>query len=201
MILEHLGKRPRIGRDVQIAPNAVICGDVDIGDGTAVLFGAVITAEGGPIRVGRGCVIMENAVLRATAHHPLDIGDHVMVGPHAYASGCAVAENVFMAAGSRVFNGARLGAGAEVRINAVVHIRTAIEPKSVVPIGWIAVGDPAKILPPDQHDAIWSVQRTLDFPKYVFGLDRPRDDGSIMPAAMSRYARALARHRDDRALS
>ncbi len=200
MILEHLGKRPRIGRDVQIAPNAVICGDVEIGDGTAILFGAVITAEGGPVRIGRDCVVMENAVLRATTHHPLSLGNHVMVGPQAYVSGCSVADKVFLAAGSRVFNGARLGAGAEVRINAVVHIRTVLEPGMTVPIGWVAVGDPARILAPNEHDAIWSVQKTLDFPKFVFGLDRPTDGGSIMPAAMSRYARALARHRDDRVL-
>ncbi len=200
MILEHLGKRPRIGRNVQIAPNAVICGDVEIGDGTAILFGAVITAEGGPIRIGRECVIMENAVLRATAHHPLDLGDHVMVGPHAYASGCSVADNVFLAAGSRVFNGARLGERVVVRINAVVHIRTSIDAGATVPIGWVAIGDPARILPPDRDDEITPRLRELSFAKYVFGVDRPADGGSIMPAAMPRYARALARHRDDRVL-
>jgi len=38
---------------------------------------------------------------------------------------------------------------AEVRINAIVHIRTVLPENAVVPLGWIAVGDPAQILPPD----------------------------------------------------
>ena len=32
---------------------------------------------------------------------------------------------------------------AEVRINAIVHIRTVLPADAVVPLGWIAVGDPA----------------------------------------------------------
>ena len=79
MILEHRGRRPRLGRDVYIAPTATICGDVEIGDGTAILFGAVLTADGGTLRVGGDCVVMENAVVRATSHHPVEIGTNVLV--------------------------------------------------------------------------------------------------------------------------
>jgi hypothetical protein len=53
-------------------------------------------------------------------------------------------------------------------------------------------------MPPDQHEAIWAVQKTLDFPGYVFGVPRPPPGGTIMPGAMPRYARALRRHREDR---
>jgi hypothetical protein len=63
------------------------------------------------------------------------------------------------------------------------------------------VGTPARILPPHQHDDIWAVQQPLDFPKYVFGLDRPAPGESLMPSLMQRYARSLGdRHVDDRAL-
>ncbi len=149
MIVEHQGKRPRIGRDVYIAPNATVCGDVEIGDGTAILFGAVVTADGGTLRLGSNCVVMENAVMRATAHHPMTAGDNVLIGPQAYAVGCAIDDNVFLAAGTRVFNGARIGARTTVRINGIVHLRTTLPPDSTVPIGWVAVGDPPRILPPD----------------------------------------------------
>ena len=69
-----------------------------------------------------------------------------------------------------------------------------------MPIGWVAVGDPAKILPPDRHDEIWAAQKPLDFPKTVFGVDRPPAGQTIMPQIMPRYCRALARHRDDVAI-
>jgi carbonic anhydrase/acetyltransferase-like protein (isoleucine patch superfamily) len=201
MIVEHLGKRPRIGRDVYIAPNATVCGDVEIGDGTAILFGAVLTADGGTMRLGARCVVMENAVVRATAHHPVTVGDNVLIGPQAYAVGCTVDDNVFIAAGTRVFNGARIGTRAEVRINGIVHLRTVLPPDAVVPIGWVAVGDPACILAPHEHDAIWAVQKTLDFPGYVFGVDRPPPGGTIMPDVMPRYTRALRRHERDIAVA
>ncbi len=39
------------------------------------------------------------------------------------------------------------GYRATVRINGIVHIRTALPPDAVVPLNWIAVGDPVEILP------------------------------------------------------
>src|SRR5881396_3515342 len=83
MILEHGGKRPRIHASAYVAPNATICGEVTVGAESRVLFGAVLTAESGPVTIGERCIIMENAVIRGVAHHPASLGDHVLVGPHA----------------------------------------------------------------------------------------------------------------------
>lgn len=200
MLIEHLGKRPVIDPTARIAPTAVICGDVTVGPGTSIGFGAVLTAESGPVVVGRECVVMENAVIRGNKRHPTSVGDHALVGPGAYLSGCAIRECAFLATGSRVFNGAVVGARAEVRINGTVHLRTSLPEDATVPIGWVAVGDPAQILPPDAHDEIWAIQEPLDFPKEVFGVDRPMPGETRMPEMMARYCRALSRHRDDRIL-
>ncbi|GAA2394278.1 gamma carbonic anhydrase family protein [Nonomuraea africana] len=200
MLLEHQGQSPTVDPTAYIAPTATLCGDVRVGPGCRVLFGAVLTAEGGPVELGEGCVVMENAVLRGTRQDPLTLGRHVLVGPGAYLTGCAVGDDAFLATGSRVFNGARIGPRAEVRINAVVHLRTTVADDTTVPIGWVAVGDPAELFPPDQHDRIWEVQRELDFPGYVFGLPRAPDGESIMPEVSRRYGRALDRHRTDRIL-
>ena len=126
MLIEHLGRRPTIDRTARIAPTAVICGDVRIGADTSIGFGAVLSAESGPIVVGAQCVIMENAVIRGTRRHPATVGDHVLVGPGAYLSGCTIRECAFLATGCRVFNGAIVGARAEVRINATVHLLTRL---------------------------------------------------------------------------
>jgi carbonic anhydrase/acetyltransferase-like protein (isoleucine patch superfamily) len=195
-ILEHLGASPRIHPDAVIAPGAVISGDVTIGADCQVLHGAVISAEGGPIVLGEHVIVMENAVLRASASDPLRIGDHCLVGPLASISGARIGDEVFIATGARVFNGAVIGDRSEVRINAVVHLRTVLAPETTVPIAWVAVGDPAEILPPDKHDEIWARQIELDFPGYVFGLDRSTPD--LMVQLTERYARHLSRHADDR---
>ena len=200
MLLEHQGRRPRIHPTAYIAPTATVCGDVTVGAESRVLFGAVLVAEGGPVTIGRHSIVMEQAVVRGTARHPARLGDHVLVGPHAHLTGCTVEECVFVATGASVFNGARLGARAEVRINGVVHVNTALAADATVPIGWVAVGDPAQILPPGEHERIWAVQKPLDFPGTVFGLERPPEGRSLMPELTGRYARALAAHRTDHVL-
>jgi carbonic anhydrase/acetyltransferase-like protein (isoleucine patch superfamily) len=201
VLIEHRGKRPRIHETAYVAPTATICGDVTIGRESCVLFGAVVTADGGPVEIGSQCIVMENAVIRGTPRHPVHIGEHVLVGPRAYLTGCSVGDDVFLATGSTVFNGAVVGARAEVRINGVVHLKTKVPPDTTVPIGWIAVGDPARIYAPRDHDAIWSIQKTLNFPTEIFGVERPNKGQSKMPEVAARYTRALARHKDDRVLS
>jgi hypothetical protein len=81
-----------------------------------------------------------------------------------------------------------------VRIHGVVHVNTALSAGTVVPIGWIAVGSPARILSAEQHETIWAIQRELDFPGTVYGV--PRDT----PASerMSRQAAWYAAHLSDR---
>jgi carbonic anhydrase/acetyltransferase-like protein (isoleucine patch superfamily) len=196
--LLHEGKAPVVHESAYVAPTAVLCGDVTVGANARILFGAVLTAEGGPVTLGEHCIVMEQAVVRGTGHHPARLGRHVLVGPHAHLSGCTVADNVFIATGASVFNGATLGERSEVRINGVVHVNTALAAGATVPIGWIAVGDPAEILPPDQHERIWQVQQRLNFSQTVFGLRRAPAGATIMPEMTRRYAAALGRHRADR---
>lgn len=199
MQLEHGSTRPRIDPSTRVAPNATICGDVMIGPNCAIGFNAVLVAESGHICIGSNCVVMDTAVIRGVRGNPVTIGDNVLIGPRAYLSGCDIGDQAFIATGATIFNGARVGARAEVRINGIVHLRTHLAEDATVPLGWIAVGDPAHILPPEAHEEIWSIQRDLDFPRYVFGVDRPPEGQTIMPEIMPRYARALARwHADDR---
>lgn len=197
MIIEHRGKCPRIHESVYVAPNATLSGDVSIGENSCVLFGAVISAEGSPISIGSHCIIMENVVIRASTRHPTTIHNNILVGPRSYLTGCTIEDNAFLATGTTVFNGARIGARAEVRVNGVVHLKTVLFPDAVVPIGWIAVGDPAEILPLDAHERIWTIQKELNFPKEVFGMERPLEGKTIMPELMKRYTRALLKHNED----
>src|SRR2546428_9723824 len=106
MILEHGGKRPLFHTSAYVAPNATICGDVTVGAESRVLFGAVLTAESGPVTIGERCIIMENAVIRGVAHHPASLGEHVLVGPHAHLSGCPIEADAFIAPGPALFNAA-----------------------------------------------------------------------------------------------
>jgi carbonic anhydrase/acetyltransferase-like protein (isoleucine patch superfamily) len=201
MLLEHLEKKPQIDESAYIAPNATICGDVRIGANSRIMFGAALIAESGTIEIGSNCIVLENAVLRSMVNHSLTVGDNVLIGPNAHVVGCAVEDNVFIATGAAIFHGARLREGSEVRINGIVHIRTELPKGATVPIGWIAVGDPVQILPPEQHDQIWAVQKPLNFPKFVYGVDRKPNNGSMMPEIAAMMSQTLQSHQKDRLIN
>ncbi|MBI3635285.1 MAG: gamma carbonic anhydrase family protein [Candidatus Rokubacteria bacterium] len=194
MIFSHRDVVPTIDPTAWVAPDATVCGDVHIGANTRVMHGARVIAEAGQIRIGQYCVVMENAVIRSTARHSADIGDHCLIGPNAHLVGCSVEDEVFLATGVAVFHGARLGRGAEVRINGVVHLRSHLPAGTTVPIGWVAVGSPIRIFPPDKHDEIWGVQKPLNFPLYVYGFDRGEAD---MRKITTRLCNELGEHRND----
>lgn len=196
MIISHQGKTPHIDPSAYVAPNAVVCGDVTIGPGCRILFGAQLIAESGSITVGKECIVMENAVLRSSAQHPLSIGNNCLIGPQTHVVGCTVEDEVFVATGASVFHAAQLGKGSEVRINAVVHIKTRVPAGAFVPIGWVAVGAPAQMFAPHEHDKIWEVQKTLNFPLTVYGFDRDEAD---MVKITQRLSQSLASHKDDSA--
>jgi carbonic anhydrase/acetyltransferase-like protein (isoleucine patch superfamily) len=197
VLIEHEGSSPRLAESAYVAPNAVLCGDVAVGEDARILFGAVLTAEGGRVEIGARAIVMENALVRGRRGHPATLGAHVLVGPHAHVNGATIEDEAFLGTGASVFPGATVGHGAEVRINGVVHVNSSLGAGVTVPIGWIAVGDPAELFPPDQHDELWPVQRSMDFPRTVFGLSR---EEATMEKVARRYAEQFGRHREDRVL-
>ncbi|MFJ4815285.1 hypothetical protein [Streptomyces sp. NPDC088801] len=71
MLIEHRGRRPVVPESAYVAPTAVLCGAVVLGERSRVLHGAVLTAEDGEVRVGADVVVMENALVRGRyAHAP-----------------------------------------------------------------------------------------------------------------------------------
>ena len=197
-LLEHEGKSPQIDATAYVAPTATVCGDVVIGANSRVMFGASVIAGGGRILIGDSCIVMENAVIRSTVSHSTSIGDHSLVGPNAHLVGCSLEQECFVATGAAVFHGAVLEKGSELRVNGVVHLKSRLAAGMTVPIGWIAVGDPARILAPDQHDAIWKIQEPLDFPLTAYGIARDEAD---MRAITERISARLSTHREDNLIS
>jgi carbonic anhydrase/acetyltransferase-like protein (isoleucine patch superfamily) len=196
VLIEHRGTRPQVDPSAYVAPTAVLCGDVHVGPDARILFGAVLTAEDGAVEIGARCVVMENALVRGRAHHPVRIGDDVLVGPHAHVNGATIGDGCFLATGTALFPGARLADGVEVRVHGVVQVNTSLAAGVVVPIGWVAVGEPAQILPPHRHDDIWAVQEGLDFPGTVYGVGRD----SSAHERMERQSAWFRAHLDDRTL-
>ena len=198
MEISQRDRTPSVDPDAYVAPTAVLRGEVRVGPGSCVLDGAVLTADGGQVRVGAHTMIMEHAVLRGTPRHPVTIGDHALAGPHSYLAGCAIGDEVFIATGAMIFNGARMGRASSVALGGAVHIGCVVPPETRIPIGWVAVGDPARLYPPDEAESIRTgLTEAGQFLPFVFGTDPGAGRGEQMRTAMRRYTGFVARSRRD----
>ena len=69
MLLSHEGHKPTVHESAVVAPTAVLCGDVTVGAGCQIGFGAVAVAEGQPIRLGSRVIVRDNVVIRSSRAH------------------------------------------------------------------------------------------------------------------------------------
>jgi len=139
MILPYQGKTPVIGKDVYIAPTAVIVGDVVIGDRASIWFGTVLRGDLAPIRVGSETNIQDNCTVHVDQGHPVVIGARVSIGHNAVVHGCTVEDESLVGIGARVLSGAVIRTGSVVAANAVVREGQQVGPRQMV------AGAPARV--------------------------------------------------------
>ena len=183
--ITHRGGTPRVHPTAYVAPTATLVGDVRVGARARVMYGAVLDAEGARVEVGEASVICENAVLRASTvagEQPVELGDHVFVGPHATVLGAFVGRCAYLATSASVLQGARVGAGAVVAVSALVHAMTTVPEEFFVPPHTLAIGDPVRLLAPEDP-AVAETIGQLGFARIAFGVDNAFTD------RMARYER------------
>lgn len=189
MLLSCNGKKPKVHASAYVAPNAILSGDVTIEEGCAILYGAVITAEGAPAVIGANTVVMENAVLKSSGgsaiQFPLQVGESCIIGPTAYVVGATLDPGVFIAAGAKIFNGAIIEEGVSVALGGIVHVNTRLSGGAFVPMQHIAYGDPATIHPPREAPQI---HKQMNFFETVFNLPYTDD---VRAKAAELYAKFL----------
>jgi len=158
MIMTYKGKEPRIGRNVFIAPTAVVIGDVEIGDNASIWFNAVLRGDMALITVGENANIQDNCTVHTDADKPAFIGENVTVGHNAVVHGCTVEKNSLVGISAVVLNGALIKEGSVVAAGSVVREGQVVGPRHMV------AGAPAKlkrVLPEDPAGDI--PQPTLDY--------------------------------------
>lgn len=206
MIIQHRGIEPDIDASVYVAPTAVICGNVKVGPRARVMYGAVIDSEASAVEIGECGIICENAVIRATkvedANHPVHIGDHVFISPHATLLGCRVAAYAYIATGATVLQGADVGKGAVVAVGALVHANTKIPAGFFLAPNAVAIGDPLKIYGPGDQEAVVDAIKSIAFTKIAFGVTpQPEDRVATMTRATEIRSKEFENHFDDIILS
>jgi len=141
LLLPFDGKNPILGRDVFVAPNATLIGEVELGDEASVWFGAVLRGDIGAIRVGPRTNVQDLACLHLTdGVSTTNIGADVTIGHGAILHGCTVGDGCLIGMGSILLDNAVIGAGSVIAAGALVPPRMIIPPRSLVK------GSPAKIV-------------------------------------------------------
>lgn len=131
-----------------VAENATVRGDVTVGKGSSIFFGAVVRTELVPITIGEDTNIQDNCILHTDAGFPLTVGSGCTIGHGAILHGCTVGDNTLIGMGTTVLNGAVIGR------DCIVGAGSLVPQGMVIPDGSMAFGSPAKIRRPLTEEEI-----------------------------------------------
>lgn len=142
-------------KDVYLAPNATVVGDVTLGNNVNIWYGAVLRGDNGAITIGEGTNIQDNAVI----HDATVIGRGCTVGHGAIVHGCTVGDFCTIGMGAIVLSGAVLGDHCLIGAGALVT------GKMNAPAGSLLLGSPAKIVRPLTPEEIRGIHENAE--RYV----------------------------------
>lgn len=141
IIRELRGFTPQIGEDCFLAENAVIIGDVVIGNECSIWYSTVLRGDVNSIRIGDRVNIQDGSVLHTLYQKStIEIGNDVSIGHNVVLHGAKIRDYALVGMGAIVMDDAEVGEGALVAAGSVVLSRTKIGPHEM----W--AGNPAKFI-------------------------------------------------------
>ena len=140
MIMQFNGKTPAIHVSAFVADDAIVIGDVEIGEDSSVWFGSVVRGDVNHIRIGSRTNIQDHSIIHVnTGTHPTILEDEITVGHRVTLHGCYVESGCLVGIGSIVLDGARIGKQSLVAAGSLITPNTQIPPRSLV------MGFPARV--------------------------------------------------------
>ena len=146
-------RAPQVDPDAWVAPEATVIGDVVLGPGASVWYGAVVRADNASIVIGPDSNLQDNVSAHVDADYPLTVGARVSVGHNAVLHGCTIEDDVLVGMSATILNGARVGAESLVAAGALITQGVVIPPRSLV------AGVPAKVRRELTDDEVEAIRR------------------------------------------
>ncbi len=129
IIQEIRGISPKIGERCFIAENAVVVGDVVMGDDCSIWYSAVLRGDVNSIRIGNRVNIQDGAVVHTLYGQSVsEIGNDVSVGHNAIIHGAKVGNNVLVGMGAILMDNAVIPDNTIIAAGAVVLSNSVLEP-------------------------------------------------------------------------
>ena len=138
--MQFFGRQPVLGKEVFIAPGAVVLGAVELGDEASVWFGCVLRGDVDAISIGASTNVQDLSMLHVTRGFPLTLGRGVTVGHRCLLHGCTVGDDCLLGMGSIVCDGAVLAPGT------LLGAGSLVPPGKSFPPGVLLLGSPAKVV-------------------------------------------------------
>lgn len=133
------GHTPQFGKNIFLADNATVIGEVVTGDDCSIWFNAVVRGDVNFIKIGNRVNIQDGAVIHCTFEKSgTTIGDDVSIGHNAIVHGCTIQDRALIGMGAIVMDNALVPSDCLVAAGAVVLEGTILES------GYIYAGVPAK---------------------------------------------------------
>jgi carbonic anhydrase/acetyltransferase-like protein (isoleucine patch superfamily) len=134
------GRKPEIGRGVYISDQAVVIGDVKIGDGCYVGPGAILRGDYGRIQIGSGTAVEENVTIHTPPERVYQVGKKVTLGHGSIIHASTIGDLAVVGMGAVLSLGVKVGERAIVAEGAVVKMNQK------VPAGVVVSGNPAAVI-------------------------------------------------------
>lgn len=137
-----LSVEPNVERAAFIAENAIVLGDVALGDDSSIWYGAILRADINFIRIGKASNLQDGTIVHLSDDFGVVVGDFVTVGHRAILHACRIGDETLIGMGSTVLDGAEIGNQCIVGANSLVKQGLR------VPDGSLVYGNPARIVRP-----------------------------------------------------
>ena len=138
----RLGLMRRVEGGAWVAANAVVTGDVTLGEDVGIWFGCVLRGDDAPLSVGARTNIQDLSVVHADIDVPNQIGAGCTIGHRVVLHGAAIEDGCLIGMGAVLLGGSRIGRQSLVAAGSVVKEGFVVPPRSLV------VGVPARIARP-----------------------------------------------------
>lgn len=147
---------PDVAEDVFVAPTASVVGDVKIGRGTNIWFGAVVRGDVNKVVIGEHTNVQDNATIHTMGDEPTEIGDHVTIGHNAVVHCRRVGSNCLIGMGSVLIGYSEIGD------NCVIGANTFIPQHKKIPAGSLVYGNPARIVRALREDELEALKASTE---------------------------------------
>jgi len=138
------------------ATDAIVTGDVTLGEDAGIWFGCVVRGDDAPLTIGARTNIQDLTMVHADTGVPNVIGEEVTVGHRCVLHGAQVGDRCLIGMGAILLGGSHIGDEALVAAGAVVRENFTVPPRTLV------AGVPAKVIRDLSDEEVAGIRRSAD---------------------------------------